>query len=66
MDISIEAAEPKIDDLDKEQGTCFKKLTGRRESPTDQFDLLINRDHIADPEWAAEIVETSFRCKFKL
>jgi hypothetical protein len=54
-----------IDDLDREQGTYFKKLTGKRERPTDEFDLLINRDYMADPEWVAEIVETAFRCKFK-
>jgi hypothetical protein len=65
MDISIEAADQKIDDFDREQGTYFKKLTGKRERPVDEFDLVINRDHIADPEWAAGIVETAFRCKFR-
>jgi bifunctional DNA-binding transcriptional regulator/antitoxin component of YhaV-PrlF toxin-antitoxin module len=43
-------------------GAYFKKLTGKRERPTDEFDLLINCDRIADPEWAADIVATAFRC----
>lgn len=64
MDISPEAADQKIDDLDREQGAYFKKLTGKRERPTEEFDLLINCSHITDPEWAADIVEMAFRCKF--
>jgi cytidylate kinase len=64
MDISPEAADMKIDDLDREQGAYFKKLTGKRDRPTDEFDLLINCDRIANPEWAADIVATAFRCKF--
>jgi hypothetical protein len=65
MDISPEAADRKIDDLDREQGNYFKKLTGRRDRPAEEFDLLINCDFIANPEWAAEIVATAFRCKFE-
>jgi hypothetical protein len=64
MDIRPEAANQKIEDLDKEQGAYFKKLTGKRERPTEEFDLLINCDQIADPQWVADIVETAFRCKF--
>jgi Cytidylate kinase-like family len=64
MDISPEAADLKIDDLDREQGSYFKKLTGKRERPTEEFDLLINCDRIANPGWAADIVATAFRCKF--
>jgi hypothetical protein len=64
MDIHPEAADRKIDDLDKEQGAFFKKLTGRRDRPIEEFDLLINCDHIAHPQWAAGIVETAYRCKF--
>ena len=64
MDIRPEAADQKIDDLDREQGAYFKKLTGKRERPIEEFDLLINRDHIADPEWVADIVKAAFRCKF--
>jgi hypothetical protein len=65
MDIRPEAAGQEIDDLDKEQGAYFKKLTGKRERPSEEFDLLINCDYIANPRWAADIVETAFRCKFR-
>ena len=65
MDISPEAADQRIDDLDREQGAYFKKLTGKREQPLEEFDLLINCDHISNPEWVADIVETAFRCKFQ-
>jgi hypothetical protein len=65
MDISPQAAEMKIDDLDREQGAYFKKLTGKRERPTEEFDLLINCDRITNPAWVADIVATAFRCKFK-
>ena len=64
MDISPEAADMKIDDLDREQGAYFKKLTGKRERPADEFDLLINCDRIGHPAWAADIVATAFRSKF--
>ena len=65
MDIRPDAADQKIDDLDKEQGAYFKKLTGKRERPIEEFDLLINCDHIANPRWAADIVEAAYRCKFE-
>jgi hypothetical protein len=64
MDIHPEAADQKIDELDKEQGAYFRKLTGKRERPSVEFDLVINCDHIANPVRAADIVETAFQCKF--
>jgi len=48
----------------KEQGAYFRKLTGKRERPSVEFDLVINCDHIANPARAADIVETAFQCKF--
>jgi cytidylate kinase len=65
MDIRPDAADQKIDDLDKEQGAYFKKLTGKRERSAEEFDLLINCDQIADPQWVADIVEAAYRCKFR-
>jgi cytidylate kinase len=64
MDIRPEAADQKIDDLDKEQGAYLKKLTGKRERPIEEFDLLINCDRVANPQGALDIVETAFRCMF--
>jgi hypothetical protein len=64
LDISEEAADKKLEDLDKEQGDFNKKLSGKKKPDPGEFDLLINCDHISDPEWAADIVATALRCKF--
>jgi hypothetical protein len=64
MDISEEAADRKLEDLDKEQADFNKKLTGKKKPDPAEFDLLINCDHISKPEWAADIVATALRCKF--
>ena len=64
MDISEEAADKKLQDLDKEQADFNKKLTGKKKPDPEEFDLLINCDHISNPEWAADIVAAAFRCKF--
>jgi hypothetical protein len=64
MDISEEAADKKLEDLDKEQADFNKKLTGKKKPDPEEFDLLINCDHISKPEWAADIVAAALRCKF--
>ena len=64
MDISEEAADKKLEDLDKEQADFNKKLSGKKRPDPEEFDLLINCDHISNPEWAAEIVAAAFRSKF--
>jgi hypothetical protein len=64
MDISEEAADKKLEDLDKEQADFNKKLSGKKRPDPEEFDLLINCDHIINPEWAADIVATAFRRKF--
>jgi hypothetical protein len=64
MDISEEAADKKLEDLDKEQADFNKKLSGKKRPDPGEFDLLINCDHITNPEWAADIVAAAFRSKF--
>lgn len=64
MDISEEAADKKLEDLDKEQADFNKKLTGKKKPDPWEFDLLINCDHISKPEWAVDIVAAALRCKF--
>jgi hypothetical protein len=64
MDISAEAADKKLEDLDKEQADFNKKLSGKKRPDPGEFDLLINCDHITNPEWAADIVAAAFRSKF--
>jgi Cytidylate kinase-like family len=64
MDISEVAADKKLEDLDKEQADFTKKLGGRRKPDPEEFDLLINCDHISNPEWAANIVAAALQSKF--
>ena len=64
MDISEEAADRKLEDLDKEQADFTKKLGGKKKPDPGEFDLLINCDHIRNPEWAADIVAAALKCKF--
>jgi Cytidylate kinase-like family len=64
MDISQEAADKKLEDLDKEQADFTKKLGGKKKPDPEEFDLLINCDHISNPEWAADIVAAALKCKF--
>ena len=64
MDIGEEAADKKLEDLDKEQADFNKKLSGKKKPEPGEFDLLINCDYISNPEWAADILATAFRSKF--
>jgi hypothetical protein len=64
MDISEEAADKKLRDLDKEQEDFNKKLIGKKKPDPEEFDLLINCDHIRAPEWAADVMAAAFHSKF--
>lgn len=64
MDIDEEAADKKLEDLDKEQSDFNKKLSGKKKPDPEEFDLLINCDYISNPEWAADIVAAALRSKF--
>ncbi len=60
-----EAAEKKIDEVDKGQRGFFKKVFGKKDASPYEFDIVINCDFITQPEWAAEIVSQAFKEKFK-
>jgi hypothetical protein len=64
MDISEETADKKLEDLDKEQADFNKKLCGKKKPAPEEFDLLINCDHINNPKWAADIVAAALKSKF--
>jgi len=65
LKVSESEAEKELDAADKEQREFFKKVFKRNDASPYEFDLVINMDFIGKPKWAADIVETAFRVKFK-
>lgn len=64
LDIKPEDADRQLDELDKEQAAFFKKVYGKCRIEPEDFDLVINLDHLAGTDRAAEIVALAFRQKF--
>ncbi|MGA8280571.1 MAG: cytidylate kinase family protein [Desulfobacterales bacterium] len=58
-------AAKKLDEADKVQREFFRKVFKRNDASPYEFDLVINMDFIGKPKWAADIVKTAFRAKFK-
>jgi len=65
LEVSESKAEKELDKADKEQREFFRKVFKRNDASPYEFDLVINMDCIEKPKWAADIVETAFRLKFK-
>ncbi|MGB8333890.1 MAG: cytidylate kinase-like family protein [Desulfobacterales bacterium] len=65
LKVSESKAEKELDEADKEQREFFKKVFKRNDASPYEFDLVINMDFIGKPKWAADIVKTAFRAKFK-
>ena len=55
-----------LDEVDREQRELFKKACGKKDASVDEFDLVINCDHIGEPRWAAAIVQQALIEKFSL
>lgn len=66
LNVDEQAAETKLEEIDKEQREFFKTVYGKRNASPHEFDLVINCDYLKEPKWAAEIVAHSFREKFGL
>ena len=62
--ITEKRAEEVLDQVDREQGAFFRNVYGKKSAPANEFDLIINGDHIQDARSAAELVSMSFRKKF--
>ena len=62
--ISELRAEEVLDQVDREQRAFFKNVYGKKSAPADEFDLVINCDHIQDARLAAELISLSFQKKF--
>lgn len=65
LKVSESKAEKELDKADKEQREFFRKVFKRNDASPYEFDLVINMDFIEKPKWAADIVKTAFRVKFK-
>jgi cytidylate kinase len=53
-----------IDLIDKEQHNFFKHVYGKRNFSPYEFDMIINRDAVQDPERIADIIYSFFKLKF--
>ena len=57
-------AEKRLNILDKEQHHFFKTVYQKNGATLDEFDLVINRDHISGVSQAAKIVACAYGEKF--
>ena len=65
LNVTEEEVESILDKNDKEQRDFFKKVYGKSDAPSYEFDMMINCDFISDPQLSAEIVAHAFKEKFK-
>lgn len=66
LNVNEEEAGSKIDALDAEQRDFFKRVYGLKDVTPAEFDLVINRQHFHEPDWAVEVIQSAFRQKFGL
>jgi cytidylate kinase len=66
LSITDQEAQDKLDQGDKEQRAFYRKVYGRKDASSYEFDLVIDCDYITPHEWAADIVEKAFQRKFKI
>jgi hypothetical protein len=64
LDAEEKEVEIILQQVDKEQRDFFKRAFGQKDITPDEFDLVINRNYITEPETAAEIVAQAFKLKF--
>jgi cytidylate kinase len=65
MNISRDDAKKKLNDIDKQQATFFKKVFGKKAASPYEFDMVLNLDHLASPTDVADIITLAFNKKFK-
>ena len=64
MRSSEQEAMSKIDELDSEQRDFFSKVFSVSGDVPFEYDLIINRQHFGDIDWAAELIRTAYTQKF--
>jgi hypothetical protein len=53
-----------LDELDRDQNAFFKKVYGKKDASSYEFDMMIDLDYIRQPKSAANIVALAFKEKF--
>jgi cytidylate kinase len=66
LKIDAEEAEKTLSQIDREQKAFFKKAFGKEDAPAAEFDMVLNFDHLADPQLAADVVARCYRKKFRI
>lgn len=66
LNVEEQDIERKLEDFNLKQSYFYKKVYHLEKASTQEFDMVINCDHINTPQWAAEIVEKNFRKKFSI
>ena len=66
LDIEETESQKLLRRIDKEQREYFKKAFGKKDASPYEFDLIINCDHLTEPQGAARIVAHAFEAKFAL
>ena len=64
LDQDEQTCKSELANQDTEQAAFFKKVFGKKDAPAVEFDLVINRDFLKDPEAVADIIEVAFMKKF--
>jgi cytidylate kinase len=64
MSISKTAAERIVDKADREQKEFYRKVYGKSEAPAEEFDIIVNFDHLKNAEAMADILASLFALKF--
>jgi cytidylate kinase len=66
LKIDAEEAEKTLSQIDREQKAFFKKAFGKEDAPAAEFDMVLNFDHLADPQLAADVVARCYPKKFRI
>jgi cytidylate kinase-like protein len=64
MSVEESEAESRLEQIDREQQAFYKAVYKKNNIGVDEFDIIINLDHINDPKTAAVIVEQAFIGRF--
>jgi len=64
LNVAEEEVDKKLDEIDGEQRDFFKKVYGKKDASLYEFDMVVNRDHLREPQCAARIVAQAFKEKF--
>ncbi len=66
LGVSKQEAEQTLKLAAREQKDFFLKVHGKEKAPTDEFDMILDLDHVREAHWAAQAVEALFRSRFEI